>query len=71
MRLAHSDPMIKAPSASRPLQSFASPAINIVGIKTAHYSNPDWIAIDRSIEAGRLTDRPIIVDSGILTTASK
>ncbi len=43
----------------------------IVGIKTAHYSNPDWIAIDRSIEAGRLTDRPIIVDSGILTNTGR
>lgn len=43
----------------------------IVGIKTAHYSKPDWIAIDRSIEAGRLTDRPIIVDSGILTKTGR
>ena len=43
----------------------------IVGIKTAHYSNPDWIAIDRSIEAGRLTNRPIIVDSGILTSIGR
>ena len=43
----------------------------IVGIKTAHYSNPDWIAIDRSIEAGRLTNRPIIVDSGILTNIGR
>ena len=43
----------------------------IVGIKTAHYGNPDWIAIDRSIEAGRLTDRPIIVDSGILTNTGR
>ena len=43
----------------------------IVGIKTAHYSRPDWIAIDRSIAAGRLTDRPIIVDSGILTTSGR
>jgi dihydroorotase len=42
----------------------------IVGIKTAHY-NPDWVAIDRSIEAGRLTDRPIIVDSGILTNTGR
>jgi dihydroorotase len=38
----------------------------IVGIKTAHYS-PDWIAIERSVEAGRLAERPVIVDSGILT----
>ena len=43
----------------------------IVGIKTAHYSNPDWIAIDRSIKAGRLTNRPIIVDSGILTNVGR
>ncbi len=43
----------------------------IVGIKTAHYGNPDWIAIDRSIEAGRLTDRPIIVDSGILSNTGR
>ena len=43
----------------------------IVGIKTAHYSNPDWIAIDRSIAAGRLADRPIIVDSGILSNSGR
>ena len=39
----------------------------IVGIKTAHYSRPDWIAIERAVEAGRLSGKPVIIDNNILT----
>ena len=39
----------------------------IVGIKTAHYSAPDWIAVDRAVEAGRLTNIPVMVDFGAFT----
>jgi len=36
----------------------------IVGIKTAHYDGPEWIAVDRAIEAGRLARIPVMVDFG-------
>ncbi|MEX2262128.1 MAG: amidohydrolase/deacetylase family metallohydrolase [Bryobacteraceae bacterium] len=39
----------------------------LVGIKTAHYSRPGWTALERSVEAGRLSNTPIIVDNNILT----
>ena len=39
----------------------------IVGIKTAHYSAPDWIAVDRAVEAGRLANIPVMVDFGTFT----
>jgi dihydroorotase len=36
----------------------------IVGFKTAHYAKPDWTAVDRALEAGRLANLPIMVDYG-------
>ncbi len=36
----------------------------IVGIKTAHYSAPDWIAVDRAVEAGNIANLPLMVDFG-------
>ena len=36
----------------------------IVGFKTAHYAKPDWTAVDRVLEAGRLANLPIMVDYG-------
>ena len=36
----------------------------IVGIKTAHYSTPDFTAVDRAVEAGTLADLPVMVDFG-------
>ncbi|MDA1312348.1 MAG: amidohydrolase/deacetylase family metallohydrolase [Acidobacteria bacterium] len=36
----------------------------IVGIKTAHYQGPEWVAVDRAVEAGTLADIPIMVDFG-------
>ena len=36
----------------------------VVGIKTAHYRGPEWDAVDRSVEAGRLADVPVMVDFG-------
>jgi dihydroorotase len=36
----------------------------IVGIKTAHYRAPDWIAVERAVEAGTLADVPVMVDFG-------
>lgn len=34
----------------------------VVGIKVAHYAGPEWIAVDRAVEAGRLADIPVMVD---------
>ena len=36
----------------------------VVGIKTAHYSGPEWLAVDRAVEAGKRTNLPVIVDFG-------
>lgn len=36
----------------------------VVGVKTAHYGAPDWIAVDRSVEAGKLAGIPVMVDFG-------
>lgn len=38
----------------------------IVGFKTAHYAAPDWTAVDRLLEAGRLTGLPVMIDFGII-----
>jgi dihydroorotase len=36
----------------------------IVGIKLAHFEGPDWTPLDRSVEAGKLADIPVMVDFG-------
>ena len=37
----------------------------IVGFKVAHYNKPDWVPIDRAIEAGKIAGNiPVIVDFG-------
>ncbi len=36
----------------------------IVGIKVAHYQGPEWVPVDRAVEAGRLADIPVMVDFG-------
>jgi len=36
----------------------------VVGVKTAHYRKPDWTAVDRALEAGRLAGLPVMVDFG-------
>jgi dihydroorotase len=34
----------------------------LVGVKIAHYAGPEWIAVDRAVEAGRLAGVPVMVD---------
>ncbi len=34
----------------------------VVGIKVAHYAGPEWIAVDRGVEAGKLANLPVMVD---------
>lgn len=36
----------------------------VVGIKTAHFSGPEWIAVDRAVEAGTIAKIPVMVDFG-------
>ncbi len=36
----------------------------IVGVKTAHWRYPTWDIVERTLEAGRLADVPIMVDFG-------
>lgn len=36
----------------------------VVGIKSAHYQQPDWISVDRAVEAGKLAGLPVMVDFG-------
>ena len=36
----------------------------VVGIKSAHYQGPEWISVDRAVEAGRAADVPVMVDFG-------
>lgn len=36
----------------------------IVGIKTAHYTGPEWAPVERSVEAGTIAGVPVMVDFG-------
>lgn len=36
----------------------------IVGIKVAHYHQPSFLAVERSVEAGKLANLPVMVDFG-------
>lgn len=37
---------------------------DIVGIKLAHFSGPDWTPTDRTVEAGKIANMPAMVDFG-------
>ena len=36
----------------------------VVGLKTAHYVEPDWISVDRLLAAGEIARMPVMVDFG-------
>lgn len=36
----------------------------IVGIKVAHYEGPEWDPVDRAVAAGKITDKPVMIDFG-------
>jgi dihydroorotase len=36
----------------------------VVGVKSAHYQHPDWLSVDRAVEAGKLANLPVMVDFG-------
>ena len=36
----------------------------VVGVKSAHYMGPEWVSVDRAIEAGAAAKIPVMVDFG-------
>jgi len=36
----------------------------VVGVKSAHYRGPEWVAVERAVEAGKLANIPVMVDFG-------
>ena len=36
----------------------------VVGFKVAHYNGPEWTPVERAVEAGKLADKPVMVDFG-------
>ena len=36
----------------------------IVGVKTAHFAGPEWIAVDNAVKAGEIAKVPVMVDFG-------
>src|SRR3954466_6343079 len=36
----------------------------IIGVKTAHYSGPEWAPVERAVEAGTMANIPVMVDFG-------
>jgi dihydroorotase len=55
--LADMDPQCAAEMAKR------HPGL-IVGIKTAHYSGPEWTPVEHAVEAGTIANIPVMVDFG-------
>ena len=43
----------------------------IAGIKTAHFARRGWTSVDRAIQAGKLSGKPVMVDSGILSNTGR
>jgi dihydroorotase len=36
----------------------------VVGVKSAHYTGPEWVSVERAVEAGTLANIPVMVDFG-------
>ena len=36
----------------------------VVGIKTAHFTGPEWVSVDRTLEAGERAGLPVMIDFG-------
>jgi dihydroorotase len=36
----------------------------IIGVKSAHYSGPEWAPFERAVEVGKIADIPVMVDFG-------
>jgi dihydroorotase len=44
-------------------QAARYPAV-VVGVKTAHYTGPEWAPVERAVEAGTTANIPVMVDFG-------
>jgi len=44
---------------------------HIVGIKLAHFGGEGWVAVDRAIAAGKLSDTPVMIDDKIFTNSGR
>jgi dihydroorotase len=44
---------------------------HIVGIKVAHFGGQGWVAIDRAISAGKLSNVPVMIDDKIFTNTGR
>jgi dihydroorotase len=40
----------------------------VVGVKSAHYQGPEWVSVDRAVEAGTMAKIPVMVDFGYFRT---
>jgi dihydroorotase len=36
----------------------------IIGVKTAHYTGPEWTPVEQAVEAGKIANIPVMVDFG-------
>ena len=36
----------------------------VVGFKVAHFNGPEWIPVDRAVEAGKIANMPVMIDFG-------
>lgn len=36
----------------------------IIGVKSAHYSGPEWAPFERAVEVGKIADIPVMIDFG-------
>ncbi|MBK5294435.1 MAG: amidohydrolase/deacetylase family metallohydrolase [Acidobacteriia bacterium] len=43
----------------------------LVGVKTAHFSLPGWAAVEHAIEAGRIANKPVMLDSSIYSNSGR
>jgi dihydroorotase len=43
----------------------------LMGVKSAHFSLPGWASVERAIEAGRLADKPVMLDSSIFSNSGR
>jgi len=43
----------------------------LVGVKSAHFSLQGWASVERAIEAGRLANKPVMLDSSIYSNSGR
>jgi dihydroorotase len=43
----------------------------LVGVKTAHFSLQGWAAVERAVEAGRIANKPVMLDSSVYSNSGR